>query len=239
MMRGRRLRAPGLGATERTRRRRKHDDLDVVDRAAGAAAGAGSPGAARQAAEERARGEAESQCAQRRDRASMRGILMEPGRFAEAPQQIRGKLETAFLGGQLSRHAKLQWSFEGGTRVRPSGFMRTTVPDRCVSAPRTAPEPPCAPDRAGALPGARAVKFEFGDAQQALRHGRQRAKTIVDSRSAHRALLSLSRRQCLCKAHRRDVYVADVDLRQERRQAQLDLGGGGQRLVEHRLRGRP
>ncbi len=31
------------------------------------------------------------------------------------------------------------------------------------------------------------------------------------------------------------MYVADVDLRQERRQAQLDLGGGGQRLVEHRL----
>src|SRR2546421_9158744 len=45
-------------------------------------------------------------------RASMRGILMEPGRFAETPQQIRGKLETGGLGGKLSRHAQLQWSLE-------------------------------------------------------------------------------------------------------------------------------
>src|SRR5438874_12540855 len=45
-------------------------------------------------------------------RATMRGILMEPGRFAEAPQQIRGKLETGVLGGKLSRHAQLQWSLE-------------------------------------------------------------------------------------------------------------------------------
>src|SRR3989442_10356315 len=45
-------------------------------------------------------------------RASMRGILMEPGRFAEAPQQIRGKLEPGVLGGKLSRYAKLQRPFE-------------------------------------------------------------------------------------------------------------------------------
>src|SRR5437016_7146415 len=45
-------------------------------------------------------------------RATMRGILMEPGRFAEAPQQIRGKLEAGALGGQLSRHAQLQGSLE-------------------------------------------------------------------------------------------------------------------------------
>src|SRR3989442_8356590 len=45
-------------------------------------------------------------------RASMRGILMEPGRFAEAPQEIRGKLEPGVLAGQLSRHAQLQRPFE-------------------------------------------------------------------------------------------------------------------------------
>src|SRR5438552_13000928 len=45
-------------------------------------------------------------------RASMRGILMEAGRFAEAPQEIRGKLETGVLGGKLSRHAQLQGSLE-------------------------------------------------------------------------------------------------------------------------------
>src|SRR5256885_8585581 len=56
-------------------------------------------------------------------RASMRGILMEPGRFAEAPQQIRGKLEPGVLGGKLSRHAQLQWSLEAGrpcARLGPS-----------------------------------------------------------------------------------------------------------------------
>src|ERR1700719_3946164 len=45
-------------------------------------------------------------------RASMRGILMEPVRFAEATQKIRAKLEPGVLGRQLPRHAKLQRSFE-------------------------------------------------------------------------------------------------------------------------------
>src|SRR5256885_7594875 len=45
-------------------------------------------------------------------RASMCAILMEPGRVAEAPQQIRGKLEAGALGGQLPRHAQPPWSLQ-------------------------------------------------------------------------------------------------------------------------------
>src|SRR5256886_5246601 len=112
-------------------------------------------------------------------RTSMRGILMDPGRFAEAPQEIRGKLETGVLGGKLSRHAQLQWSLEavracaGLDHAHHGGrIYRRALLEQHRAALRAQVEP-------AHSQGARR-EFESGDAQQALRRGRQRAKTIVD-----------------------------------------------------------
>src|SRR5437870_1401336 len=115
-------------------------------------------------------------------RATMRGILMEPGRFAEAPQQIRGKLETGVLGGKLARHAQLQWSLEavlacaGLDDAHHGGRIdRGALLEQHRAALRAQVEP-------AHSQGARR-EFESGDAQQALRRGRRRAKAIVDFRA--------------------------------------------------------
>src|SRR2546430_1089993 len=167
-------------------------------------------------------------------RASMCAILMEPGRFAEAPQQTRGKLEAGALGGQLSRHAQLQWSLEavlaraGLDGAHHGGRIdRRALLEQHRAALWTQVEP-------AHSQGARR-EFESGDAQQAVRRGRRRAKAIVDFRAELiECRVAVGGGDALVErqAH---VHVADVRLRQERRQAQLDLGGGGQRLVEHRL----
>src|SRR2546430_3268788 len=73
-------------------------------------------------------------------RATMRGILMEPGRFAEAPQQIRGKLETGVLGGKLSRHAQLQWSLEAVLACARLGQAHPGGPDQRLGPPRQQPD---------------------------------------------------------------------------------------------------
>src|SRR2546430_13389796 len=78
-------------------------------------------------------------------RATMRGILMEPGRFAEAPQQIRGKLETGVLGGKLSRHAQLQWSLEAVLACARLGHAHHRGPVDPSALPEQHPTPLPAP----------------------------------------------------------------------------------------------
>ena len=81
-------------------------------------------------------------------------------------------------------------------------------------------------------------QFELRDAQQVLRRRRQRAEAIVQLRGE---LIELRLARCSGDAlveRQTHVHIGDVSVRQEGRQAQLHLGGGGERLIEERLAAR-